>query len=268
MITDWNAAYSNMDHVPDGPSYPPLWMAAARDYREAMSACGRARLNLAYGPGERHRLDMFLPQGQSAGLVVFVHGGYWRAFDKDVFSHLASGCVDMGHTVALPSYTLCPQARIHEITREIAMAVTMLAGEADGPVTLAGHSAGGHLVARMACTDSAVAGALAGRQVRVVSISGVHDLRPLLMTDMNEILRLDAREARAESVCLLEPLEGTQVTCWVGAEELPEFVRQNDLLANVWAGLGRARARCTRRDITISASSPTCRTRGRRSLPN
>ena len=46
------------------------------------------------------------------------------------------------------------------------------------------------------------------------------------------------REARGESPALLEPIFGTRLVAWVGADERPEFVRQNALLANVWTGLG------------------------------
>jgi len=66
----------------------------------------------------------------------------------------------------------------------------------------------------------------------------LHDLRPLLRTGMRAELRLDEAEAAAESPALLEPREGTVITCWAGADERPEFVRQTGLLANIWTGLG------------------------------
>jgi hypothetical protein len=39
---------------------------------------------------------------------------------------------------------------------------------------------------------------------------------------------------------LREPRTGVPLTCWVGAAELPEFRRQNALLANIWTGCGVA----------------------------
>ena len=71
-------------------------------------------------------------------------------------------------------------------------------------------------------------------------ISGVHDLRPMLRTQLNDTIGLDVAEARAESPALLEPVVDVPVICWVGANERSEFVRQNALLANVWRGLGMA----------------------------
>jgi arylformamidase len=76
------------------------------------------------------------------------------------------------------------------------------------------------------------------RRIRhVVSISGVHDLRPLMRTEMNATLAIDEGEALAESPALLRPVGGARVTCWAGASERAEFVRQNALLANIWTGL-------------------------------
>jgi arylformamidase len=68
------------------------------------------------------------------------------------------------------------------------------------------------------------------RLAHVLSISGLHDLRPLRATAMNDTLGIDAAEARAESPALLDPLPGTRLTAWVGAAERPEFLRP-DLLA-------------------------------------
>ncbi|MEE8454698.1 MAG: alpha/beta hydrolase, partial [Limibaculum sp.] len=108
------------------------------------------------------------------------------------------------------------------------------------PIRLAGHSAGGHLVTRMLCEGAPLPIAVAARIVSVLSISGVHDLRPLLRTAMNEDLQLDRAEAAAESPALLAPRPGVPVTCWVGSAERPEFRRQNALLANIWTGCGVA----------------------------
>jgi hypothetical protein len=54
---------------------------------------------------------------------------------------------------------------------------------------------------------------------------------------MNSTLQLDTVEAVQESPALLSPLTTVSLTCWVGAKERPEFIRQNDLLAHQWSGL-------------------------------
>ncbi len=128
-------------------------MAEAAAFRETMLAAGRAELNLhtAKSPQPLRPLP---PEGTPKGLLVFVHGGWWIAFDKSVWSHLAEGAVAAGWAVAMPSYTLAPEARIAEITREIGQAIEAAAARVAGQILLAGHSAGGHLVTRMVCRDT------------------------------------------------------------------------------------------------------------------
>jgi hypothetical protein len=107
-----------------------------------------------------------------------------------------------------------------------------------GSLFLTGQSAGGHLVTRMISATSPLPDDVRARIGHTLSISGVHDLRPLMKAAMNTELRIDEAEARVESPALLEPMPNARVTCWVGSAERPEFVRQNALLANIWTGLG------------------------------
>ncbi|HUS54966.1 MAG TPA: alpha/beta hydrolase [Thermohalobaculum sp.] len=235
---DWDSAYNNGNHIPGSADFPPRWRAQAAALRDRLTAAGRAQLDIAYGTTARERFDLFLPEGMALGLVVYVHGGYWRAFGKSDWSHLAAGALARGWAVAMPGYTLCPQIRISGITRQIGAAITAAARELGGPIRLTGHSAGGHLVTRMPCEDAPLPKAVAARIASVVSISGVHDLRPLMHTALNDDLRLDRAEAAAESPALLNPRAHVPLTCWVGAAERPEFRRQNALLANIWTGCG------------------------------
>lgn len=233
MTTDWDDAYANAAYIDGAESYPPRWARDATHFRNS-----HPPRTIPYGPHPREMLDLFHPGTASRGLMVFVHGGYWKAFDKDSWSHLATGALANGYAVAIPSYVLAPEAHIHEITRQIGSAITRAAGETDGPILLTGHSAGGHLVARMGCADAPLAPAVAARITRITPISGLVDLRPLLKTNMRSELRLDDAEARTESPALLDPRKGFSLTAWVGAAERPEFLRQNSLLSNIWTGMG------------------------------
>jgi acetyl esterase/lipase len=237
-IEDWSDAYTNGAHIAGSDRWPQAWAEPAQTFRDSLNGSGHARLDLAYGEPPRNRFDLFLPQGAPRGLVVFVHGGYWKAFDKSYWSHLATGPLAHGYAVAMPSYTLCPEIRIGGIVKEIGSAVASAAALVQGPIMLTGHSAGGHLVSRMASTTSPLANEIRERIRHVVSISGVHDLRPLMRTVMNDDLCIDEAEALAESPVLLRPIDNIRLTCWVGGAERAEFVRQNALLANIWTGLG------------------------------
>jgi acetyl esterase/lipase len=241
-VPDWDDAYANSANIAGSERWPAAWIDAAEAFRNARSAAGKAKLDLSYGDRPRNRFDLFLPDAAPKGLVVFIHGGYWMAFDKSVWSHLAAGSIDSGYAVAMPSYTLCPEARIADIGREVGAAIEDAARLVDGPIMLTGHSAGGHLASRMICADAPLSGPVQARIRNVVSISGLHDLRPLLATTMNQTLRLDEAEAMAESPALLRPMQNARLTCWAGGGERHEFLRQNALLANIWTGLGAATA--------------------------
>ena len=237
-IDDWDDAYANGANIPRGERWPDAWVEPAKAFRDRLESEGRTRRDIAYGAAPRNRFDLFLPDGAPKGLVVFVHGGFWLRLDKSFMSHLAAGPLAHGHAVAMPSYTLCPDIRIGGIVREVGAAIEAAGGMVGGPVRLVGHSAGGHLATRMICKASPLGEATRARVVNTVSISGLHDLRPLIATKMNTGLSLDSEEARAESPALLEPVAGARLVCWVGAAERSEFLRQNALLANVWTGLG------------------------------
>lgn len=239
-VTDWDDAYANVPNIPRTERWPDAWVQAAAAFRSAFG--GKSEIGIRYGVRDRNVLDLFWPDGEARGLVVFVHGGYWMRNDRTMWSHLAAGPLAHGFAVAIPSYSLCPTTRIAGISGEIATAVGVAASRIEGPVVLAGHSAGGQIVSRLATTTSPLDRSLHCRIAHVVSVSGVHDLRPLMRTAMNATLRIDADEAAAESPALLEPIAGLRLTCWVGQGERAEFVRQNALLANIWKGLGAATA--------------------------
>jgi len=237
-ITDWDDAYANAAHIPEAAAYPQRWAEASASWRERMLRDARAELNIAYGQHERQAADLFLPLGEPRGLVVFVHGGYWMRFGRADWSHFAAGAVEHGYAVALPSYPLCPDASIAEITTSISNAVCHLSARVEGPVFLGGHSAGGHLVTRLICTDSPLPANVVDRLGRVLSISGVHDLVPLLHTSMNDTLKLDMRQAIDASPVRQMPRQSCEIGAWVGANERPVFVQQSQLLAMQWNGVG------------------------------
>ncbi|WP_333832418.1 alpha/beta hydrolase [Rubrimonas sp.] len=237
-IADWDAAYSNSGAVPEAPAIFARWTELAAGFR----AQAPGALDLPYGPHPRERLDLFSPAGAAKGLLIYIHGGYWRAFDKSGSSHLAAGPLARGWAVAIPSYPLCPEVRIADIAASVARAVEAVAARVAGPIVLSGHSAGGHLAARLVCEGAPLAAPVADRVALCVGISGVYDLRPLLRTAMNADLRLDPAQCAAESPALLAPRDGARLVAWVGEDELPEFRRQSALIANVWRGLGAATA--------------------------
>ncbi len=234
QITDWDDAYSNSAYIPDCHRWPDEWVEAASAYR----AQSNFEPDIAYGDNTRQVYDLFRPECEPTGLLVFIHGGYWLDFDKSYWSHLAMGAVESGWAVAIPSYVLCPQAGIGDIVSMVGNAVQHAAEKVSGPIVLTGHSAGGHLAACMVCEGSPLSREFRRRVVNTVPISGLHDLRPMVKTQMNDKLQLTDRSAMQLSPALKVPDPGCRLTAWVGAAERPEFLRQSELISNVWRGLG------------------------------
>jgi acetyl esterase/lipase len=218
--------YANGAFIPGSAIYPELWLRKATAFREARR--DQTELDLSYGPGARQKLDLFLPDSAPLGVVIFIHGGYWHLFSKSHWSHLATGPLALGYAVAIPGYTLAPQARLSEITAEIARAIWFVATRLSGRMVVTGHSAGGHLAARMACADVVVP------VDRVVPISPLTELGPLIATGMNATLGIDAEEAARESPARLAKRPEISARVWVGAAERPAFLWQARVLAEEW----------------------------------
>lgn len=239
---EWfEAQYNNRARVADSAAILARWTQA--------SALSRARsvglLDLPYGESLLERLDVFPAQTEHsapAPVLVFIHGGYWRALDKSDHSFVAPVFTDEGALVVIPNYGLCPDVSMERIPLQLAQALAWVwrhAAEHGGDpnhIVLVGHSAGGHLAAMLACCDwKAVAPDLPRQLVKgVLSISGLHDLAPLRHApSLQADLRLGSDSVRRLSPVHF-PAPEPPVYCVVGADESEEFRRQNGLLQAAW----------------------------------
>jgi len=231
---DWDNAFANMAYIDGSESLPQEWRERAEVYCASQI---RIDQDVPYGIHPRERFDLVWPDEQPTGLVVFIHGGYWMQLDKSYWTDLAEGARANGWAVCLPSYTLAPETRISKITKQIGHAITEAAKIVSGPIRITGHSAGGHLATRMICDDTPLSDQVLARVTAVQSISGLHDLRPLMHTKLNDVLGLDEAEAILESAVLHRPAKAVPYCAWVGGGERPEFIRQSQLIVQVWSGL-------------------------------
>jgi arylformamidase len=215
-----DAAYNNGNAVADSAQWIERW----RETSAAIRAKPDGRRDLPYGPRPRQRLDFFPTAAANAPLFVFIHGGYWQRNEKETFAFVAEGPRARGINVALPGYTLAPEASLTDIVAEIRLALDFLAAQARelgfdaGRIVVGGWSAGGHLTASVA-DHPAVYGGL--------PISGIFDLEPIALTYLNDKLQLSARE-----IATLSPLRNLSASLpplcvAVGGAELPELRRQS-----------------------------------------
>jgi arylformamidase len=199
----------------------------------------KARRDLRYGQGPRHRIDFYPCGAAGAPTLVFIHGGYWQMSDKENYGCIAAGPLARGVNVALVEYTLAPAIRMDGIVAEVKQALAWLLahlGEfgaaADGFV-VSGHSAGGHLAA-MAMGEPGVKGGL--------PISGLFELEPLRRSYINDKVAMDPAEAARNSPIRHIPSAAPPLIVAVGGGELPEMQRQSSDYYDAWVARGlRAR---------------------------
>ena len=234
---DLAVEYDNRARVREHPEIIARWAYEAERFR----ATAGGEFDLEYGARPRNRVDVFQSAATSAGpLVIFIHGGYWRSFDKSSFSHMAAGALAHGLPVAVPSYSLCPDATIPDIIAELRQCCLFLWNRIGRPLVVTGHSAGGHLAACLAATRWENYGAPPDLIRAGLSASGIFDLRPLMATPLNADLCLDAVSAVLSSPILWPMQAKCPFDIWVGGEESCEFLRQSRSLASAWTGLGLA----------------------------
>ncbi len=213
--TERDAAYDNNKAVANSAA-----LIAARNEASAISRAQRAAaLDIPYGDRERNRIDLYPAPDTSAPCLVFLHGGYWQRNSRDLFAMLVEGMAAHGWSVAIPGYSLAPEATLTEIVQEIPLALDWLAANGPargiaGPVVLAGWSAGAQLAALALDHPLVVAGLV---------ISGVYDLAPIRDTSLNIALKLTDDEIARFSPLRL-PMVQKRLAIAYGSAELPALV--------------------------------------------
>lgn len=155
-----------------------------------MSPAVQVVRNITYIDGKpedahKHQLDLYLPKGKAHfPVMMFVHGGSWRTGDRNMYALLGNRFAKAGLGVAIPSYRLMPKnphpAQIDDVAAAFAWVLENIEryGGNRSRLYLAGHSAGGHLVALLALDAGyqkkfhIPPGSIRG----VISISGVYNV--------------------------------------------------------------------------------------------
>lgn len=235
------AQYNPQVAVPD----PARYGRENREESERARAALPGALDLPYGPGPRHRLDVFPARNRSlardglAPVLVFVHGGGWRTLDKSVYSFIAPAWSDAGVVSVLPSYGLLPEVPLVRMIDEVREAIRWVAAHArehggdPGRIVLAGMSAGAQL------SGMALAHPPTAAHVKAAALaSSVFDLEPHRWHGRHDDMGLDDELVAAASPFHNLPLDPSlPMSVSIGADETPEMIRQaRDYHARLVAG--------------------------------
>lgn len=238
--------YNNRALVPEHVDVLARWARTSRTVRQVLPC----QLDVAYGDAERERLDVFAaspfacatPPAAGAPVLVFIHGGYWRALDKADHAFMASAFTQAGACVVLPNYTLCPAATIPVITVQLVKALAWtwrhIAQHGGDPsrITVVGHSAGGHLAAMLltCCWRSYAVDLPPDLLKNALSISGLYELETLRHAPfLKDALQLTLDQVERASPARL-PAPAGPLYSVVGGQESDEFLRQNALIRQAW----------------------------------
>jgi arylformamidase len=216
------------------PNFAEL-MAAYRARTDIARATLPCTLDIPYGPTARERLDVFPTTVANAPVLLFIHGGYWKFLDTADSGFMAPAFTAAGVCVVVVDYALAPAVTLDEIVRQCRAALAWVHGHiaAHGGdpsrIHVAGSSAGGHLAAMLAAGGDWMADfGLPPRPVAGATLlSGLFELEPLRLCDVNGWLSLDAAAvARNSPARLPPPAAGLPVILSVAATETSEFKRQ------------------------------------------
>ncbi len=235
----YSREYNNRVLFPNHPEVMARWADKSARTRSSMICY----LDRQYGESAGEMLDIFPARKGDGTCMMFIHGGFWRAMDKQDFSFLAPALVDSGISLVAVNYDLCPHVSIEAIVKQMLRASGWLWKHAEDygmdqdRLYVAGHSAGGHLAAMMMAALWSVYDDELPRDLYkgALAISGVYDLRPIVQVDwLNGDLKLDEASALKVSPAFLPPATRAPVVTAVGAKESSEFKRQDALLGARW----------------------------------
>jgi arylformamidase len=227
--------------------YTPPRPDVIEAYRTASRAVTASRmvLDVAYGPGEREKLDILAPAGARAPAILFFHGGYWRAGARAERRFPAAFFVPRGVAWVVVGYPLAPQAGLAEIVDSARRAVAYLHRRASvfgldsERLVVAGNSAGAHLAAMAFLTDWVVYARLPPHVVRGAALlSGVYDLVPFADFELGHMAGITAANAPGLSPLRLRRPLNLSVALGVGDGEPPKFRLQTALFAQHLRALG------------------------------
>lgn len=235
-----DAQYDLEKIVPGAASYAEFYEGESEKVRANLEH----RLDVPFGPTLAEHSDIY-PADEDAPVLIYIHGGYWRARTSKEFGYVARGPVSTGVATVVVNYALCPDVTIDEIVRQARAAVAWVHANARSfggdpeRIHVAGHSAGGHLAAMLLGTDwEGVYGLPKDIIQGATAISGLFDLVPFPYTFLQPKLQLSWGQTLRNSPLFHLPDDAPPLLLAYGEEETAEFKRQSEDYLTAWRSKG------------------------------
>jgi arylformamidase len=238
---DLDAQYDLTTIFPDAASWYETF--CGRESEKVRSELDH-RLDVPFGPTLAEHLDLY-PAGKKAPVLIYVHGGFWYLRTSEEFGFVARGPVSEGVATVVTNYALCPRVTVDEIVRQTRAAVAWVYRNAGsfggdpGRIHVAGHSAGGHLVAMLLSTDWEGEYGLPADVIKgATAVSGLFDLAPFPYTFLQPKLQLTWDQVLRNSPILHVPDSAQPLLVAYGEDETDEFKRQSEEFFEAWRAKG------------------------------
>lgn len=151
--------------------------------------------DIAYAPGPRHKLDVYVPDEieSTAPVLVFLYGGAWRQGTKADYPFVGHAFAAQGFVTVIPDYRLVPDVAYPEFLNDNAAAlkwvednIQLFGGDKDR-IFIAGHSAGAYNAVMLGMDRSYLNQAGMTAPIRgVVGLSGPFAVYPFEFTELQE----------------------------------------------------------------------------------
>ena len=207
------------------------------DESASIRAQMRHRRDVPYGPGDDERLDIYPPTATGAPIHVHIHGGSWRFRNKDDGALMAPRFVAAGAALVAPDFSLIPKARIPDMIDQLRRALAWVYANAESfggdrdNIHLSGHSSGAHLAGVLLTTDWQAMGLPADLIKTGLLMSGMYDLRPVMLSARSDYVKLSAAEVLELSAILHLERINVPILLACGTAETPEFQRHPQAFA-------------------------------------
>lgn len=245
----YDSMYNNRLLVPNALEHMARWK---EDSLAVINDPHVQRYEARYANGPFAVLDIYPTQAQEpasdqhdllAPVLVFIHGGYWRALHKEDHAFLVPAFKSLNACTVILSYDLCPQVHMTDIALEVVQALVWVFeniqnyGGNRRKIHVMGHSAGGHLAALLMTTiwERVKEGLPADLIHAALSVSGLFELESIRKTPfLADDLRLDSKSACDLSPAWIAAPKAGQLSALVGGLESEEFIRQTRLIQSAW----------------------------------